>query len=95
MADNKKPASAPAKKADNKTPRQRFLDVGTKRANKAIKSVRNLNNIANRKSYEYTEAEANKLLSALRSELTKVENTFKAALSGTGGKAAEEGFTFA
>ena len=94
MADNKgKPA--PAKKADNKTPRQRFLDVGTKRANKAIKAVRNCNNIFNRKSYEYSEAEANKLLSAMRNELTKLEATVKAQLSGTAGKPADEGFTFA
>lgn len=93
MAEAKK---TPAKKSsDNKTPRQRFLDVGTKRANKAIKGVRNLNNIANRKSYEYTEVEANKLLAALRNEVAKVEATFKAALSGTGEKTADAGFTFA
>lgn len=97
MADPKKtPASgtAPAAKADTKTPRQRFLEVGAPRVAKVIKALRNLKNISVRKSYEYSEADVTKMFGALDAELSAVRKTFAAAMEGkAGGKTAED-FSF-
>jgi hypothetical protein len=95
MADAKKPAAtAGATKTDTKTPRQRFLEVGANRVGKALKAIRNVRNITNRKSYEYSEAEARKAIAALRSELDGVERMFNEALAGKGTGGEKESFSF-
>ncbi len=90
------PAKAPAaaKKTDGKTPRERFLSVGASRVGKAIKAVRNVRNIASRKSYEYSEPEVRKALAAIRAEVDGLEKTFNDALAGGSKKETEAGFTF-
>jgi hypothetical protein len=95
MATNTKPATgaAPAKK-DNKTPRERFTSVGAKRVSKALKALRNLQPVANKKSYEFSAADVDKLSGALRSELNAVETAFKNALEGKSAAKAESGFSF-
>lgn len=97
MADPKKtPATgtAPVAKADTKTPRQRFLEVGAPRVAKAIKALRNLKNISVRKSYEYSQGDADKMFAALDAELSAVRKTFAAALEGKTGSKAAEDFSF-
>lgn len=95
MADNKtKTAPATAAKADNKTPRERFLSVGANRVGKAIKALRNVKQIANRKTYEYTPAEIEKATRALRAEMEVVEKTFRDAIEGKTTAAGDTGFTF-
>ena len=94
MSDKGKKPSATSKKSD-KSPRDRFLTVGANRVGKAMKAIRNVSNIANRKSYEYNEAEARKAITTLRAEVDAVEKTFNEALAGKGAKAEAKAFSFA
>lgn len=87
----KKPATAV--KADTKTPRQRFVEVGGMRVTKAVKAIRSLKNISVRKSYEYNEADTQKMFAALDNEVTAVKASFKAAMEGKTGATASE-FSF-
>lgn len=93
MSDKGKAKSA--KKGDGKSPRERFLTVGANRVGKAMKAIRNVSNIANRKSYDYQEAEARKAITVLRAEVDAVEKTFNEALAGKGAKSEAKAFSFA
>ena len=96
MAEVKKPAPvAGAKKVDTKTPRERTLTVGAGRVSRAISAIRGIKNITSRKSYEYTEAEANKVVSTLRAEVDAIDAAYKAALAGKSATAEKEKFSFA
>lgn len=96
MSHKGQPANKPAnpakpegeKKADKKTPRERFLTVGGARMTKTLRNLRNLRNVSSRKSYEYSAEDVSKMLSALKTELAGLEKTFETALSG--GKASTE-----
>lgn len=92
MADTAKKATT--KKADAKSPRERFVTIGGNRVSKAIKALRNLKNVSVRKSYEYTAADIDKMFGALRSEMSALESTFKSALEGKSGGKADSNFTF-
>ena len=50
----------------------KFIELANKRVNKAIKDLRLVSNLANRNNYEYTDAQAKKIISVLQKE---IENT--------------------
>ena len=90
-----KPAAAPAeKKADKKTPRERFVTVGAARVTKALRAIHNLKNISSRKSYEYTEDDARKMFAAIETEYASVKKAFETALAGGKPSAEKESFKF-
>jgi hypothetical protein len=93
-APTTKPANAaPAKKTETKSARERMTTVGTKRVSKVLKALRNLQPVANRKSYEYTSADVTKIFSAIDAEVSAVKATFNAALEGKAAAKAEAGFS--
>ena len=91
--DNKTPAAASATPAkDTKTPRERMQTVGVARVNAALDALRILENCSDRASYEYTEAEVNKIFSALKDKTASVEQAFRDALAGKSKKVVKTGF---
>jgi hypothetical protein len=76
-----KDTTTPAAPADQ----EKFRQIAQRRTNTALHSIGALVPLANRERYDYTEEQADKIVSALRAELDKLESAFKA-----GGKKAAE-----
>jgi hypothetical protein len=89
------PATATATATDKelKTPRERFATVGVNRVNNVIHALEVLENVSERSSYEYNDAEAKKIIATIRAAVDKVETRFNDALSGKVVKAVKAGFT--
>jgi ABC-type Fe3+-hydroxamate transport system substrate-binding protein len=54
----------------------KFVELATKRVNKALDQIRLVGNLANRVTYDYTEDEAKKIVRALQKELDTVKSKF-------------------
>jgi hypothetical protein len=61
---------------ETKTPRQRFVDVGVARTQRAIDAIELVGNCATPASYEYSPEEATAILDALREAVSKVGDRF-------------------
>ena len=57
--------------------REKFVRLAELRVNRTINDLRLIKNLANRYSYEYTDADIDKILRVLQSELNEVKNTFR------------------
>ena len=68
--------------------RDRFLSLGEARVKRAIQLIGLIGNLSNRNNYEYSEADALKILSALDAELKLLRAKFQANLS----RSDKEGF---
>ena len=56
----------------------KFVDLATyKRMNKAIKDLKLIGNLANRKNYEFTDDQVKKILKALQKEFDSINRIFK------------------
>jgi hypothetical protein len=64
----------------SRDPEKKFVELANKRVNRAIKDLRLIGNLSNKNSYEYSEAQANKIIRALQREM----RTLKAKFEGTG-----------
>lgn len=58
-------------------PRERFVSLANKRVEAAIQQLRLVGNLANRKNYEFTDAEGKKIVRALQAALDDVKERFK------------------
>jgi hypothetical protein len=58
-------------------PREKFVELANKRVTRAIKDLRLIGNLANRRAYVYTESDSKKILKALQRELDIVKGRFK------------------
>ena len=56
--------------------RKNFVDNGNRRLRNAVKSIRLLINIANKKNYSYSEQEKKTIFSKLDSSIREVKNSF-------------------
>lgn len=54
----------------------KFVELATKRVNKALDQIRLVGNLANRMTYDYTDDEAKKILRALQKEVDSVKSKF-------------------
>lgn len=54
----------------------KFVELATKRVNKALDQIRLVGNLSNRMTYEYSEEEAKKIVRALQKELDSVKSKF-------------------
>lgn len=72
--DKAKAARDVAVKAES---RERFLNVGVKRTRKARATIKQLIKVANRKSYDFNDAEAAKIVEGLRLAVNEVETAFR------------------
>lgn len=61
--------------------RERFVDLGEARVRKASQMLRLIGNLSNTSNYEYSQEDAQKILSALDHEMKMLRAKFQAALS--------------
>ena len=56
--------------------RSKFVELATKRTNRALEQLRLIGNLANRSNYEFTDDDSRKILRALQKELDSVKAKF-------------------
>ena len=61
--------------------RERFVELGEARVRKAAQMLRLIGNLSNTSNYEYSQEDAQKILSALDNEMKLPKAKFQAALS--------------
>lgn len=97
MADKSKtPAAATTADAGaeaKKTPRERFESTGVNRVNNVIKSLEILENVSDRNTYSYTDAEVAKIMGTIDTALSVVKKRFADALAGKVNKPVKSGFS--
>ena len=59
-----------------RSPRERFVDLAEKRTEKAISTIRLIGNLSNKRNYEYTQEDVEKITYALQKELRTLKNRF-------------------
>lgn len=57
--------------------RQRFVELANRRVTKAIKDLRLVGNLANRRAYTYEDADAKKIVRALQKEMDVLKARFR------------------
>ena len=60
--------------------RERFERVAAKRVERVINDIRLLSNCSNTNNYEYTSADVDKILKAIREELKLLEASYKSGV---------------
>ena len=55
----------------------KFVELANKRVNRAIKDLRLVANLANRRNYEYSDEQAKKIVKALQKEVENVKISFQ------------------
>jgi hypothetical protein len=58
-------------------PRERFVELANKRVTNAIKSIRLVGNLANKRAYNYSDADARKIIRAMQDELDILKSRFR------------------
>lgn len=56
--------------------KERFRSIAEKRVNNAIRVIKSIGNLSNKRNYSYDEKQVKKIISALRATTKEVENTF-------------------
>lgn len=59
-------------------PRAKFVELANARVLRAVKDLRLVGNLSNRKNYEYSDEEARKILKVLEAELDMLKTKFRA-----------------
>ena len=59
-----------------KSRRERFEDVAQRRTNNALNSIRLIANCANKHNYEYSRDDVQKIISALKREVSDLQSAF-------------------
>jgi len=62
---------------DKRDARAKFVELANKRVTKAIKDIRLVGNLSNRRAYKYEDADAKKIIRALQSELDVLKARFR------------------
>lgn len=65
-------------KADTEK-RAKFVKLAEGRVQAALTAIRKIGNLANRRSYEFTEADVKKIMKALRDAMSEAERKFDPA----------------
>jgi len=61
-----------------KTRRERFEEVAQRRTNNALNAIRLIANCANRHNYEYDQEDVQKIILALKKEISDLQSAFNA-----------------
>lgn len=67
------------KTKENETKREKFVRLAESRMNNALKQIELLSNLSNTSAYEYTNADVDKIIRALRGAVTELEKSFSAS----------------
>lgn len=77
MKSNSKVASNRAVSEEKRDPRAKFVELANMRVARAIKDIRLIGNLSNRKNYEYSDAESRRIIKALELELDDLRAKFR------------------
>ena len=55
----------------------KFIELANKRVNRAIKDLRLISNLANRRNYDFTDEQARKIVKTLQKEVELVRQSFQ------------------
>lgn len=69
--------SRPTSANNARDPRERFVSLANSRVTAAIRQIRLVGNLSNKKNYEYTAADAAKIARALQRELDELKSKFR------------------
>ena len=72
-----KVVSEPSQAESGRDPRERFVSLANSRVTSAIKQLRLVGNLSNKKNYQYTQDDAAKILKALQREIDDLKSKFK------------------
>ena len=72
----------PQAKPEAETKADKFRRLGKKRYVMAVERLRMISHLANRATYEYTDAQVDELLTKLNDEVNEIEAAFEAAKQG-------------
>lgn len=91
------PSSATARKGgrpdtSNMSKSEKFTFLANQRVSKALGVLDNLERLANARNYEYTQAQADRIRTALSSRVKEVADAFDNALKGGGATASRSKF---
>jgi len=64
--------------SENIDKKERFITIAEKRVNNALRTINAIGNLSNKRNYEYNEKQVKKIISALRSGIKDIENSFLA-----------------
>lgn len=68
---------ASTSKTELRDPSERFVELANKRVTNAIKSIRLVGNLANKRAYHYTDADSRKIIKAIHEELEILKTRFR------------------
>lgn len=57
--------------------RQKFVELATRRVNNALKAIQLIGNLSNRSNYDYTEADVEKIFTAINKEIKTCRDRFQ------------------
>ena len=63
--------------SEKRDARAKFIELANKRVTKAIKDIRLVGNLSNRRAYKYEDADAKKMIRALQRELDVLKARFR------------------
>lgn len=63
--------------SEKRDPHAKFIELANARVARAIKDLRLIGNLANRRNYDYTDAEAKRIIRALEAELDTLKVKFR------------------
>lgn len=66
--------------------REKFIELGEKRVNNAIKQIQLIGNLSNTGNYEFNESDYQKIFRAIDSEVREMKRKFTEAGTGSKGK---------
>ncbi len=66
---------------DTMDKKEKFIELAEKRVNNTMKQIQLIGNLANKKTYDYSEEQVNKIFATLKNELKLAENRFKNELT--------------
>lgn len=69
---------------NQRDPSERFKTLAANRVNNVLKGMKSLGKLANRRNYEYSDADAKKIIQSIKSELKSLEASFEAERQGSG-----------
>ncbi len=61
--------------------RDKFVELAENRVSRVVKDIRLIGNLSNRTNYSYTDEDVKKIVSTLKSEISKLQKRFETSVS--------------
>lgn len=66
---------------ENETKRDKFVRLAESRVDNALRNINLIGNLSNKSNYEYTQADVDKIIKALKNAVSDLEKTFSTSKS--------------